>query len=229
MCFLSMFHNMIKMFSPKNDPNPFGKSWEYWTAEWWRWLMSIPKKNNPCNDATGNDAGMGQTGKDERDVWFLTGTRSARVRRTKCVVPVNKGILFPIATMEASIAEFGNKTEDQLLDLVNQGDQVDSMGLEIEIYDKGKLIDKLSLMNKQDLLNFEYETHLFDAWLPEHNIWPRTEGGNTQAVSHGYWVFLDPLPPGEHKLRFSQVTKDDPATGTINCKYDVIYDPLTVR
>jgi hypothetical protein len=69
---------------------------------------------------------------------------------------------------------------------------------------------------------------LFDATLPDDNIHACGEPGPIKVVSDGYWVLLRRLQPGEHTLIISQSTKDHPPSGTLNCKYDVIYH-LTVQ
>jgi hypothetical protein len=199
--------NDIKMYS--REDKPFGKSWEEWTAIWWQWLLSIPDESNPANDNTGTYCKERQSG----PVWFLTFAHSPSAERT-CTIPAGKSILFPVATMECSYAEFPKlNKESELRSYAKQGNQVSSMEA---------TIDGLKLQ-KSDLEKYRIESQLFTVKLPENNIYFWTAPGETQAVSDGYWVFLEPLPPGDHELHFSQVTEDDPTTGTLNCKYDVTY------
>src|SRR6266545_3392369 len=44
------------------DTNPFGKSYGEWSAEQWKWLLSIPAPINPANDFTGANGAQGQSG-----------------------------------------------------------------------------------------------------------------------------------------------------------------------
>lgn len=59
--------------------------------EWWPWVMSIPARDSPVYDKTGNRCGMAQRG----DVWFLAGNSGGRVTR-KCTVPAGARRLVPI-------------------------------------------------------------------------------------------------------------------------------------
>ena len=62
--------------------NPFGKTWEQWTIEWWHWLLSIPKQNNPALDETGENFAVNFNNNDN-NVIFLAG---ADVNRGKIFV-----------------------------------------------------------------------------------------------------------------------------------------------
>ena len=37
-----------------NESQIFGKSYEDWTAEWWKWAYSIPINENPAYDDYGS-------------------------------------------------------------------------------------------------------------------------------------------------------------------------------
>jgi hypothetical protein len=201
----------IKMYSPSDE-----SEWNYWIQEWWKWLLSIPDDTNPCNDHTGQYCGINQTGKDDRKVWFLTGSHSRKCTRT-CNIPSQKRILLPVANIETSFLEFGTDVESELFKLARDGNRVQDMWLTL---DKDRI-------NKSDLEKYYKETPLFDVYLPENNIWLWTDSGPTKAVSVGYWVFLEPLSTGNHTLHFYQKTADNPPTGTLRCEYDVTYN-LTV-
>ena len=70
------------------------------TAEWWQWILDIPKEINPLLDETGANCDVNQQG----PVWFLVGTPgdsetggiiTGSVDRD-CGIPEGKKILFPI-------------------------------------------------------------------------------------------------------------------------------------
>ena len=50
--------------------NPFGKTWEQWTIEWWHWLLSIPKQNNPALDETGENFAVNFNNNDNNVIFF---------------------------------------------------------------------------------------------------------------------------------------------------------------
>jgi hypothetical protein len=192
------------------EEKPFGKSWEDWSAEWWKWLLPTSDSNSPVNDADGELQGIAQ---HQPNVFFLAGTHQKKVERT-CRIPAGKAILFPVATMSASYLEFPNlQNEGELRRCAEEGNQVDDMKLTIDgaVIDRGKLE------------KYRVKSPLFEVTLPDNNIHQYVQGGKTKAVSDGYWAFLKPLPPGEHTLIISQKTKDHPPSGTINCGYEITY------
>jgi hypothetical protein len=72
----------------------------------------------------------------------------------------------------------------------------------------------------RNLENYRVESQLFDLTLPENNVFPAPPG-KTKAVSDGFWVFLKPLPVGNHEIDFSGSTID--LSGVNNCNTQVKY------
>lgn len=58
-----------------------------------------------------------------------------------------------------------------------------------------------SLDDKELTEIFRVQSDLFEVSFPNNNIFGIHEG-MTQAISDGYWLFLQPLPPGAHTIRF---------------------------
>src|SRR6185503_18999622 len=75
------------------DPNDryLGKTYGQWGASWWQWALSIPAAQSPLTDATGEFAGVSQSG----PVWFLAGTLGNSAERT-VTVPEGKPIFMPV-------------------------------------------------------------------------------------------------------------------------------------
>ncbi|TVP40206.1 hypothetical protein [Candidatus Nitrosocosmicus arcticus] len=84
-----------------NKSQIFGKSYEDWTAKWWKWAYSIPVNENPAYDDCGINCNKSQVG----PVWFFSGTFKYSATRS-CLVPDNVGILFPILNSECSYIEY---------------------------------------------------------------------------------------------------------------------------
>jgi hypothetical protein len=177
-------NSATEIFQP--DSQPFGLSYANWTARWWQWAYSVPRDVNPSYDDTGKYCAQGQSG----PVWFLTGTYKHSVDRY-CTIPAGKAILFTILNSECSFAEFPNlKTEEQLRQCAKQ--MQDSV-VHLEASVNGIPLTGLEKYRIQSLLfNF---TIPYDSIL---GLPPQT----TQAVSDGNWVFLKPLPVGNHTIYF---------------------------
>jgi len=198
---------------PRNY-EPFGKSWNKWTAIWCNWLLSIPRDRNPALDETGKNSSQNQT---DANVWFLAGTfgNNTPLRR-KCTVPVCRALLFPLADKEDSFAED--------LDIANEGEL--SMRARTSM---DRLIYLQLIVDGKRLLNLKkYRVHseFFDLTFPENNVYD-VKPGVTRSICDGYWAFLRPLPIGSHEIYFSAgifLPKDD--TVTMQIKNSSIYSSV---
>jgi hypothetical protein len=177
------------------DSRPYNLTYGEWSAKWWIWALSIPEENNPVTDQTGENCGVNQEG----PVWFLAGTLGGSVTR-ECNVPAGKAILLSPLNIECSYAEFPTmKTEKELSDCAQWP------GASVEV-----TIDGVKL---QEIEKYNVQSPIFDVVLPESNIFG-APAGPTKAVSGGWWVLLQSLPPGNHQISFGGSVVDNPTTGT---------------
>jgi hypothetical protein len=194
------------------DDKPYGLTYGQWTANFWKWVISIPQQNNPNNDPTGAKCAINQ---NDSNVWYLAPTFGGSAERT-CTIPSGKAILFPLLVGECSYAENPNlKSESQLRACAMEGQNVPrSMDV---------IIDGTKLKN---LDNYRTQSQLFDLTYPENNVFSG-KPGNSKAVSDGFWVFLKPLSPGKHELEFSASTIDPSGVNNYNThvKYHLIVSP----
>ena len=177
---------MTNWLAYNTDEKPFGKTWEEWTAEWWKWSLSLPKGQDPITDATGENASNNQPG----PVWFLAGTFGGMAERT-CEIPEDTAIFFPISCNETSYAECPSfKTEAELAAFAKA--DIDQVKTIMASVDGQELPDSYLRRLKSPP---------FEITLPEQNVLG-VPPGKTEASSDGYWVFLKPLPIGRHDIHF---------------------------
>ncbi len=171
--------------------HPQGKTYSGWAVKWWQWVLATPADVNPIG---GGDCSGGQTG----HVWFLFGSfdNTAVVERA-CTVPSGTALFFPL--INAGFFAFLNdppetRTEEYLRAQVDCS--VPSV-LEAEI-------DGIAVKNP-----FQYfeQSPLFDVQLPVDNIFGYTpeqvpELLFSPSVDEGYYLFLQPLPLGEHEIHW---------------------------
>ena len=50
----------------------------------------------------------------------------------------------------------------------------------------------------KDLEKYRTQSGFFNVSIPQDNIY-RARAGNFRAMADGFFVFLEPLPPGQHK------------------------------
>lgn len=205
---------------PSNS-KAFGKSYGEWSAQWWKWLFSMPVDKHPLFDTA--DCSQNQEGK----VWFLGGTfitdeTSPGVVVGKadrdCTVPTGKALFFPIMNAECSEAEGDGDTEENLRTCAKG--LIDHVILE----DLSATIDGVEINNLQA---YQADSPLFN-WgpLPKDNvIGTLPEGTKSKSVADGYYLLLAPLSAGDHTIDFAGRAV---FPGGIDFSLDIHYD-LTVR
>jgi hypothetical protein len=180
------------------DSNPYGLSYEDWTIKFWQWVLPITLDINPIFDQTGEHCGEGQ---GSLPVFFLIGSSGSVVERT-CTVPADKAILIPVGYVECSFAEHSGTTEEELHTCAEE-DQSSNPILFLSV--DGRQI--------QQFEKYRVHSRAFNVTFPENPIFG-AEPGPSLAVSDGYWIILEPLPPGEHEILFKE-SLTNPITGIL--------------
>jgi len=176
----------VNQYVYKLDSSPFNVTYAEWTSKWWQWAYSIQKDVHPAFDDTGKYC------KEEQNepVWFFPGTFQHSVIR-HCDIPSGVGILLPILNSECSFAEHPTmKTEEELRNCAK--------------IIQDTVIPQYATLNGiliENLTYYRIQSDLFNFTLPENNIL-NLPPQITQAVSDGNWIFLKPLPNGQHHLEF---------------------------
>lgn len=179
----------------------YGKTYPEWASTWWRWLYETPQHGDRCilpdDDMSGANCAHGQT---DPDVFFLVGTRGAKVVRTKCVVPKGRAIFFPIVTWvndNGGVLPENVLTEQQMFSGVTL--PIDrAVGLSLKV--DGAEID----VTKQRVAATKFSYTLPQE--PNYYSCVGTRGVTGRidvAYEAGYWVMLAPLSPGPHELAFT--------------------------
>jgi hypothetical protein len=160
-------------------------SYAEWTVRWWQWALSLPVDINPITDDSGKYAAQKQSG----PVWFLAGTLGGLAVR-RCSVPAEKAILLPILNHGGTLAD--SPTIKSETDLVSHASKEMDIITNLEV-----MVDGFRL---EDLKACRVLTPIFDVVLPDSNLFNGT-AGPTKGASDGYWLFVKPLPRGDHNIR----------------------------
>jgi hypothetical protein len=161
-----------------------GRTYGEWSAAWWQWALSIPTAENPLVDQTGEHCANGQSG----NVWFLAGTTSGHAERS-CTVPADQYFFFPVLTAVAwRPGDFETEEEGRALLATFMNEAT------MEVVVDGVTIE--------DPHSYRLQSPLFQFTVPEDNIFDIPEPYTRDGISDGFWIMLDPLPPGEHEVRF---------------------------
>jgi hypothetical protein len=175
-----------------SDCTPYGETYGRWTVKWWQWFLLTPKSINPVLDETGKYADVNQT---YNDVWFLAGKFADEDRKSfpnrVCRIPAGKSILFPVINCEANPLEYPElKTHQELVEHVKR--------------DEDTIIKKNCSVDGKEIpaQRIKSDPLVFELTINKDNAANIKGGGNTYASADGYWVFLKPLPKGEHFISF---------------------------
>lgn len=172
-----------KLLHPRSS-NPYGFAWEQWAIEWWKWIFSIPKKNSPLLDSTGENGSINQSG----PVWFLAGTSGGSAERS-CTIPAGKSVMFPIINVECNSIKDRTDGEGLIKCASSDVDTIKTFGASIN----GTKIPRPE--------RYRVCTPVFSVLLPAGNI-IGVEPGQMQVVSDGYYLLLRPMQTGIHSVQF---------------------------
>jgi hypothetical protein len=153
----------------------------------------VPAIVNPVLDTTGAHCTEGQTG----HVWFLASAffGSCSVEQS-CTVPTGTALFFPLinAFYEAFLNDPPEtRTEAFLRAQVACNDVV--------------IVAEINGIEVHNPLQYVEESPLFEVQLPEDNVVSLGEDVIPElllspSVDAGYYLFVQPLPPGEHTLHW---------------------------
>jgi hypothetical protein len=207
--------------------HPHGRTYAEWAAAWWQWAVGIPVDENPITDPDGRFGLTDQSG----SVYFLAGAFGGTAERS-ITIPTGKALFFPIlnslwwapddvddatAYVEGVLGlDAADFTDEELVRMLAaaQVSGVESMSLLVD----GRPVD--------NVLDYYFETDAFS--LTDTDLIDSFGGEIGQpntAFAAGYWVMLNPLPPGEHTITWS-ANQVNPVAGSFSL--DITYH-VTVR
>ncbi len=180
-----------------------GKTLGEWSADWWKYVFSVPSADSPLFDTTGAKAHIGQSG----SVFFLAGTLSingvppagpSTFDRTVTVGP-DQFLFFPVKNSWAdNLGVDSPSTVQQLRDQAAAGvDVVTGLHASIDGAEVANLTDHREV------------SPAFSYTIPNDNVFNRF-GFNfpaqtvSPAVADGYYLMVEPLAPGVHTINFGQ-------------------------
>lgn len=168
------------------DDKPYGKSWDEWCADWWRWALSMPKTKNPGMGFVESEAA---TSPVHDDVIFLVGAFDlvgGKQITHNLRIPAGKSVLLPVINCTNCFAyDPEMKTDDDLRAwAVKEISQIHKNAITI---------------NDNPVEQQTVPSDVFDLNWIEDNIFG-IKPGPTRAVSTGFWLFIKSLPEGEYDI-----------------------------
>jgi hypothetical protein len=192
------------------DSSPYGIPYGKWLAKWWNWTSSIPAPQHPRDDYTPEKCTMNQEG----PVWFLADQLGGREERT-CTIPAGKSIFIPLLVGECEFSTPELKSDEDLRRCASAGNEYGVIEATVD-GDKLKNLDQ-----------YRTQSGFFNITIAQGNIY-ETPPGTFRGFADGFFVFLEPLPPGEHRvdLKVSVLNPIDPSYNyNADWTYHLIVEP----
>jgi hypothetical protein len=196
--------NGVEVFS--KDEQPFGIPRDVWLGKYWQWLITqTPEQTEPPNGSCPiNKSGS---------IVMLFDPSIGGTHNFECDISSKDGIM--VASWNGF---FENNNKDDMPDNAPPEqlskfakEQVNFGAVTSDVKVDGKSIAKLDEITSKDggykvntMENFtEIYAKPFNITIPENTFLPNQVTGTWPSGAHGWFTFLKPLPPGDHKLSYT--------------------------
>jgi hypothetical protein len=186
------------------DSTPYGIPYGDWLAKWWQWTFSIPTAQHPRDAYTPEKCVLNQKG----PVWFLADQLTGEEERT-CTIPAGKAIFAPLLVGECDYSLPDVKSDESLRRCAMAGNEY------------GVIEATVDGIKLKSLEQYRTQSGFFNITIPKDNIY-NGPAGTFRALADGFFVFLEPLPPGKHDVHL-KVSVLNPRVQEYNYNADWTY------
>src|SRR5919106_3165549 len=179
----------VNIFPPGSTP--YGLPYPKHIEDFWKWILSIPAKDNPINDPTGEKCATSQSNTNS-SLFYLAFNNGGISERT-CKVPAGKGLFIPVMQVELTEKETPGATPEQLK-IAAKTDQDSVNSLYLKIGDKE--------YNYEDLRPYRMNTDIFEVNYADNGIFGVIEGGPSKVAADGYYILTEPLQKGNYTIHY---------------------------
>lgn len=197
----------VEVFS--KDEQPFGIPYDEWIGKYWKWLITqTTEQSEPPN-------GSCLIYKSDSMVMLLDPSVGGK-HELECDISSKDGIM--IASWNGFLEnndkdDVPDNTPPQLLSNLTK-EQVNLGAVTSDVKVDGKSVaklDEISSMSPNNKLNYKINTmdnfteiyaKPFNITIPENTFLPDQVPGTWPSGAHGWFTFLKPLPPGDHKVSY---------------------------
>jgi hypothetical protein len=177
---------------------PAHQTYGGWAAEWWQWALGVPAAVNPVTDTTGEHCAQRQVDK----VWFLAGSFSADPVVRACTVPAGKSLFFPLIN-NAYFAFLNDQPDTRTEEFVRSQGSC-TLPANISVWIDGFKIPRPTVFFTGPSGS---QSPIFNVQLPPGNVLGADETSVPELVlspsaEQGYYLFVLPLSPGTHTIRW---------------------------
>jgi hypothetical protein len=208
------------------DDAPFGTQLDNWMSKWWTWWITtnIDEATPKLDGCLIHDMGS---------MVALMDTTVPNAPHQVCEISANQSIMIPLWTAfwEASTPEYMDYTYEQLSQEARVGGDLGAVTSLVRV--DGRQVAQLDVVSSMRGGSLDYKinsmdnvTELyskgFNITIPEDTHMPDQNPGTWRSGAHGWFVFLKPLPPGDHKVYYNVgVTGLGPNDHSAEITYDL--------
>jgi hypothetical protein len=193
----------VELFS--KDEAPFGKSYDDWIAEFWNWVVSLS-----TDEATPKPGGC--LIRESGSMVMLMNSAVGGTHNQVCTISSDQGILIPMWNAWCDTDDHRGLSDEQLTKCAREEYNLGKIGSEVKV--DGLPVAKLDVTMSLISGSLDYKiitlqnvseiyTKGFNITIPADNSFPNLIPGDWRAGSHGWWVFLEPLPHGKHTVSYN--------------------------
>lgn len=194
--FLSIANIDTKIFAVEyysQNEEPFGKPFEYWTGEFWNWWFSVKPDEVFNQEKLSSSNCLAKT--DGHVVFLMNPSFANDVIIKNCHISPQQGILFTFLTSECDkeLKDMEDASYDQLTRCAIEDNTA-------PVFEKQGFVNSKKIGENyiQKVISNEFKLKI-----GKDSVYhPDAIEGIWDAVAHGYYVFLKPLPIGTHTIQF---------------------------
>jgi hypothetical protein len=169
----------------------FGHTHTDWVIQWFHWIMPFPSNDSPTLDQTGN---LTMKYQPRSPVYMLPGEHAAVASNRHITIPANKPIMMPV--LWSIISTYSPVVGKSFIQNANA------------FFAKDQPTRLFATLDNKPIPIVTINTPVFRLNIPSNNAFEIQGGSDAWVISNGYWVFLNPLPPGDHTLTYVGATHD---------------------
>jgi hypothetical protein len=198
----------VELFS--KDDRPFGVSYDDWIAKYWNWDFSLSTDQfTPKPDGC-------LINKSDSMVMLMNTVVEGSPNQV-CKISSNQGIMIPMWIAWCSTSNKGHEhdSDEQLTKCAREVFNLGNIRSDVLVdgIPVAKLDVRMSLIPGSGKLDYKVNSPLtnvtefyskgFSITIPPDTHQAYQVPGNWRSDAHGWWVFLKPLPPGEHTIFYN--------------------------
>jgi len=204
----------VELFS--KDEKPFGVSYDDWVAKYWnKWIGMNTDQATPKPGGcliVNND----NNNKSDSMVMLMETADVGSPPTQVCKISSKQGIMIPLWIAWCSTGDPGQEhdSDEQLTKCVREGSNLGDIRSDVKVdgLPVAKLDVRMSMISgtldykiNSLLTNITelYQKNGFELTVPSDTHKANVPPGTFRSGAHGWWVFLKPLPPGEHTIYYN--------------------------